>query len=159
MLEHAVLGAVLLIATPVAGYEALDKAGFHDFSSLVATSTTWVNEEGSTMTISVSATDEVTGQYVNHAQGTGCQNTPYLISGRVNGQFIAFAVAWSNGTQNCNSTTGWTGYARQNNDGTLQIVTDWNLSYQAGSGPAIDSGSDLFSYVAPSTGDDLPMKE
>ncbi|WP_040677876.1 avidin/streptavidin family protein [Nitratireductor pacificus] len=159
MLRHAVAASFLTLATSATAYETLDQTGFEDFSGLVATSTTWVNEHGSMMTITVSTTDQVSGHYVNHARDTGCQNTPYPLTGRVNGQFIAFSVAWRNGTQDCRSATGWTGYARRNDDGTIQIVTDWNLSYQGGSEPAIERGQDLFSYVPPSIGEAPPMKE
>ncbi|MCR4266301.1 avidin/streptavidin family protein [Nitratireductor sp. ZSWI3] len=153
-----VIGFALVLTVPASALEPFDPASFDGFSSLVATSTSWVNEYGSTMTISVSTTGEVSGHYVNHAQGTGCQNSPYPVSGRVNGNFIAFSVAWSNGSENCNSATGWSGYAGSTGDGSLEIVTQWNLSYEGGSGPAIESGSDVFTYMAPATGD-KPMKK
>lgn len=135
---------------PAAAFSPFDAADFTDFSSLTGTSSTWVNQSGSTMTITVSPSAEVTGQYINRAAGTGCQNSPYQISGRVNGNFISFSVAWNNGTANCNSVTGWSGYARSSAS-DLQIVTDWNLAYQGSSGPAIEAGSDTFTYQSQTT--------
>ncbi|WP_113442753.1 avidin/streptavidin family protein [Rhizobium cremeum] len=139
-------GVILSLSTAALAFSEFDATSFKDFSSLVSTSTTWQNQSGSTMTITVDSNDQVSGQYINRASGTGCQNSPYPISGRVNGNFIAFAVAWDNGTENCNSVTGWAGYA-QASGSTIEIVTQWNLAYQGGGGPAIEQGKDLFTYV------------
>lgn len=139
-------GVILSLSTAALAFSEFDATSFKDFSSLVSTSTTWQNQSGSTMTITVDSNDQVSGQYINRASGTGCQNSPYPISGRVDGNFIAFAVAWDNGTENCNSVTGWAGYA-QASGSTIEIVTQWNLAYQGGSGPAIEQGKDLFTYV------------
>ncbi len=139
-------GVILSLSTAALAFSEFDATSFKDFSSLVSTSTTWQNQSGSTMTITVDSNDQVSGQYINRASGTGCQNSPYPISGRVDGNFIAFAVAWDNGTENCNSVTGWAGYA-QASGSTIEIVTQWNLAYQGGGGPAIEQGNDLFTYV------------
>ncbi|MCJ7993567.1 hypothetical protein J5N58_02950 [Rhizobium cremeum] len=139
-------GVILSLSTAALAFSEFDATSFKDFSSLVSTSTTWQNQSGSTMTITVDSNDQVSGQYINRASGTGCQNSPYPISGRVDGNFIAFAVAWDNGTENCNSVTGWAGYA-QASGSTIEIVTQWNLAYQGGGGPAIEQGKDLFTYV------------
>ncbi|BBD41354.1 hypothetical protein Amn_pc00690 (plasmid) [Aminobacter sp. Y103A] len=137
---------------------AFEPASFEQFSSLVGASSAWTNDKGSTMVISLDSNGGVTGQYVNRAKGTGCQNSPYPIAGRVTGNFIAFSVGWNNGLENCHSATGWTGYAAKSSSGALQIVTEWNLAYQGGSGPAVTNGKDLFIYTEPKKGD-APIKD
>ncbi len=151
MFRYLGLAAIAVsLAGAAAAFSPVDPAAFKDFSSLVSTSSTWTNQSGSTMTISIDGNDNVTGQYINRAQGTGCQNSPYPIAGRVTGNFIAFSVAWTNGTQNCNSVTGWAGYA-QASGSTIAIVTQWNLAYQGSGAPAIEQGADTFTYTAPTT--------
>ncbi|MTI00050.1 hypothetical protein E1297_29025 [Roseibium sp. RKSG952] len=147
---------MLGLTLPASAFSPFEAESFQNFSSLVGTSSTWVNQSGSSMTISVSRTADVTGQYINRAAGTGCQNTPYQIAGRVDGDFIAFTVAWNNGTENCNSVTGWAGYA-QASSGNIEIVTNWNLAYQGPSGPAIQQGNDTFIYQPQKTGSLVPQ--
>ncbi|MDQ0423235.1 hypothetical protein J2045_004287 [Peteryoungia aggregata LMG 23059] len=136
----------LFFSTTVMAFTSFKAENFMDFSSLSGASTTWINELGSVMTIDVASDGSVSGTYVNNAQGTGCQGTPYVLNGRVTGNTIAFSVAWSNGTANCNSVTGWAGYAQVSTGNTLQIVTQWNLAYMASSGGQIQSGKDVFTY-------------
>ncbi|EJT01362.1 avidin/streptavidin family protein [Rhizobium sp. CCGE 510] len=139
----AVAALVFAVATSALAFDA---SNFKDFSSIAPASSSWQNQSGSTMIIQVDSFGNVSGQYVNRAQGTGCQNSPYPLTGRVNGTFIAFSVGWNNSTENCNSATGWTGYAQVNGNNT-EIVTSWNLAYEGGSGPAIEQGQDTFQYV------------
>lgn len=143
-MKHSLLALpiALLISSEALAFEASD---FVDLSSLTSTSSTWENQSGSTMTIVVDSTGNVSGQYINRTTGTGCQNSPYPISGRVTGDFIAFSVAWENSTENCNSATGWAGYAQATNS-TIEIITNWNLAYQSPSSPMIEQGSDTFTY-------------
>ena len=136
-------GLFLTSASVAIAFQA-DK--FVDFSSLSSMSSTWKNQSGSTMMISIDSFGNVTGQYINRAAGTGCKDSPYPIMGRVTGNFISFSVAWNNATQNCNSATGWAGYAQVNNT-NIEIITNWDLAYQSPSGPKIEQGSDTFSYV------------
>jgi hypothetical protein len=140
---NAVAALVFAVATSALAFDA---SNFKDFSSIASASSSWQNQSGSTMIIQVDSFGNVSGQYVNRAQGTGCQNSPYPLTGRVNGTFIAFSVGWNNSTENCNSATGWTGYAQVNGNNT-EIVTSWNLAYEGGSGPAIEQGQDTFQYV------------
>ncbi|MBP1852531.1 avidin/streptavidin family protein [Rhizobium halophytocola] len=139
------LGSWLLVTASALAFSDFEPGSFKGFDSLVSTATNWQNQSGSTMTITVDGAGNVTGQYINRAANTGCMNSPYQISGRVNGNFISFSVAWSNGAENCNSVTGWTGFAKMNSN-SLQIVTDWNLAYQSPSVPTIQKGSDTFTY-------------
>lgn len=135
-----VFGIVFALASAA---DAFQPENFKGFSSLA--SSTWKNQRGSTMTINVDSFGNVTGQYINEAPDTGCHGSPYPLVGRTTGNFIAFSVAWNNATENCNSTTGWAGYA-QANGGNIEIITNWNLAYQ-GTSPTIEQGSDTFTYV------------
>ncbi len=145
MLKFLVAAGFVLTATVHA--HALDPADFQGLESAVTTTSAWRNQSGSTMTIDIDTNGNVIGTYINRAAGTGCQNTPYVLNGRVNGSYIAFSVAWNNATANCNSATGWAGYA-QVSGSDIQIVTNWNLAYQSASGSSkIEQGSDTFTYV------------
>ncbi|MDK1378259.1 MULTISPECIES: avidin/streptavidin family protein [unclassified Sinorhizobium] len=68
------------------------------------------------------------------------------LTGRVNAKFIAFSVGWNNSMENCNSATGWTGYAQANGN-NIEIVTSWSLAYEGTAGPAIEQGKDTFQHV------------
>ena len=134
-----------ILATMVTAF-AFDPQNFSGSESLVSTTSTWVNQRGSKMTISVDADGNVTGSYVNNASGTLCQGTPYPLVGRVDDNNIGFVVAWNNATENCNSVTAWGGYA-QASATDIQIVTNWNIAYQNSSGSgSISQGSDTFTY-------------
>jgi hypothetical protein len=145
MIRIAALVAVLSCSVSAPSF-AFDASNFKDFSSVTSASSTWKNQSGSTMLIAIDTFGNVTGQYINRAQGTGCQNSPYPLVGRVTGDFIAVSVAWNNSTENCNSVTGWTGYA-QVSGSNVEIVTNWNLAYQSASGGKIEQGKDTFQYV------------
>nr|6HDV_A Chain A, Afifavidin [Afifella pfennigii]6HDV_B Chain B, Afifavidin [Afifella pfennigii]6HDV_C Chain C, Afifavidin [Afifella pfennigii]6HDV_D Chain D, Afifavidin [Afifella pfennigii] len=111
-----------------------------------AVSSSWVNQDGSTMTLVFGAGNSVSGFYVNNAPGFGCQGTPYPLVGLTWGNFIGFTVAWDNATANCNSVTSWTGFAEAAGS-DVTIVTDWNLAYQGSSSGEIQQGSDTFTLV------------
>lgn len=121
--------------------------------------TTWVNQSGSIMTISVNSKGAVSGQYINRAAGTKCQGTPYKISGWALNNFISFSVRWDNAHENCNSITGWTGYATADSSGKINIKTKWNLVYQSASGSQIQPGEDTFQSVSKAMNVALVEKE
>ncbi len=100
---------------------------------------TWVNQSGSTLTITgYGANNSFTGYYINRAAGFGCQNTQYPVSGWVNGFTIGWSVNWANSTQNCGSVTAWAGYY---SSASGQILTKWSLATSA---PDIIVGGDTF---------------
>jgi len=106
----------------------------------------WVNELGSELYIGAVAPNGLwKGVYINKASGTGCQNSPFSVSGYTNGTAIGFTVNWSNAALNCQSITSWTG----NYSGSTSIVTDWNLSVN--NSTTILKGSDTFTYQAMKT--------
>lgn len=122
--------------------ELAGMAALSDLQQHLAT-TGWVNQSGSVMNFSVSTDGQITGTYVNNAAGTGCQGTPYPLTGWVYGNNIAWSVAWTNATANCNSVTAWGGYY---DPGTNSLQTSWVLAYQGTSGGGIEQGTDVFTY-------------
>lgn len=104
----------------------------------------WQNQSGSTFSIDTydPSSGLFSGSYINRAQGTGCQNTPYGVTGYILGNIISWSVRWQNAYQNCSSATGWTGYYANG-----VITTNWNLAYQTSGGYAIAKGTDTFTRV------------
>ena len=149
MLMPIAIGAILTltVATP---------ATSKDLATILADGDTlsFTNELGSSMTLTFKpqqpsqGTFSLTGTFVNRAEGFQCKGTPYPVVGLMDAQSwtLSFSVAWSDSTQDCNSATGWTGVMKLvNHKPTLQIFTDWNLSYIGSSGkPEILKGKDVF---------------
>lgn len=130
-----------------------------DFKSVTAAATSWKNQSGSTMSLDFAVDPSnpnigiVTGSYINNAAGYACQGTPYPVTGRyyTNNLAISFNAVWSNAYANCQSVTGWTGYFAYTSSG-WQIVTNWNLAYETGSGQmTIASGADTFTMTGTTT--------
>ncbi|MEM8638721.1 MAG: avidin/streptavidin family protein [Cyanobacteria bacterium P01_G01_bin.54] len=128
------------------------------FEAQLANSTThWINQGGSKMTlvlancgVSQPIVCQASGTYVNNEPGYKCQGSPYPLTGvyYINTQTISWSVAWSNGHDDCQSVTGWTGYLGSNSSGQLQFLTDWNLAYAtSGGGRTIQQGKDTFTKV------------
>lgn len=149
---NKVLAIVLTIT--VAGFAQTAFADDHAMSpeiKLVAGASNWVNQSGSvaqfvfTPSPTQPQTYEVSGNYINNAQGTGCKGTPYPLSGAYysGNQIISFSVVWSNASANCQSATGWTGYFDFSGSQAV-LKTDWNLAFYSGSTPAIQQGQDDF---------------
>ncbi len=107
----------------------------------IQSSTAWTNQSGSTLYIeSVNPTGQITGHYINRAQGYGCQNTPYPATGWIYGTAITFTVKWENAVESCNSVTSWTGFYYQG-----AITTLWQLVINGStSKDQIIQGEDIF---------------
>lgn len=105
--------------------------------------TGWVNQSGSVMNYTYSASGQITGTYINNAKGTGCQGTPFPLTGWINGNTIAWSVIWKNSTVNCNSVTAWGGYYSPT---SKEIKTNWVLAVQSGSDETVQLGKDVFAY-------------
>ncbi len=118
-----------------------------DESGLLSVASTWQNQAGSAMTISIGPNGWVSGRYVNAETDFGCVGGPgFPLMGWYLEGTISFTVIWKNISQSCHSMTGWTGYLTTN--GTdLQFKTQWNLAEPTGDGFQILSGSDVFTYV------------
>lgn len=101
----------------------------------------WTNQSGSTLYIdSVSSNGQISGHYINRAQGYGCQNTSYPVTGWVYGTAITFTVTWENPVESCNSITAWTGFYSQG-----AITTLWQLVVNGSTSTSqIIQGQDVF---------------
>ena len=103
----------------------------------------WTNQSGSTLYIdSVGNDGQITGHYINRAQGYGCQNIAYPVTGWVYGTAITFTTNWKSTTESCNSITAWTGFLYQG-----QIQTLWQLVVNGSSNTnQIAQGADTFTW-------------
>lgn len=101
----------------------------------------WVNQSGSVLLISMPAGGMFTGTYINNAAGTGCLGGSFPLTGRTTGSHMAWSVAWTNATANCNSVTAWAGNF---NSSTGVLTTKWSLAYTSQGGGIIETGSDVF---------------
>jgi Avidin family len=114
---------------------------------LTGTSVQYVNELGSTMTISFNADGTVTGTYTSLVSGgSGTVSGP--LSGWYQGYVLAWSVQWPS---NPPSITSWVGAFVQNASGSYNLDTMWLLvSQSANPGnasefwSAVNTGSDLF---------------
>ena len=108
----------------VAATALLVAATFAAFAQSLPVPSYWLNQRGSEMKLySIDAQGNFIGVYINHAQGFGCQGTPFPLSGRATGANVTFKVVWQNAWQNCHSTTIWGGLV----NGRL-LPTEWVLA-------------------------------
>jgi len=116
----------------------------------------WTNQSGSTLYIdSVGSNGQLTGTYINRAQGYGCQNIAYPVIGWVYGTAITFTTIWQSTTESCNSITAWTGFLYQG-----QIQTLWQLVINGSSSTQqIIQGADTFSWQASKTRKSLKLEK
>ena len=150
----SLLFLILALATPPLALADSQTSGMTE--KLAATATDWKNQSGSIASLSfVPSTSQpgvyiVSGNYVNNAAGFNCQGTPYPLSGAyyAANQTISFAVAWSNGSDDCASVTGWTGYLDLSKT-PWEMVTFWNLAYLSAGGSQILQGKDNFTMIVP----------
>jgi hypothetical protein len=107
----------------------------------------WTNQSGSTLYIEeISPNGQFSGQYINRAQGTGCRNLPYPMTGALYGNAVTFTVKWQGAQQSCNSITSWTGFISGSEIvGELKISTQWQLVVNGSTNVnQIITGSDTF---------------
>lgn len=128
-----VLAFLLSLANAASAHEAKKQA--------IQALSAWTNQSGSTFYIdSVAPSGQLTGHYINRAQGYGCQNTAYPATGWIYGTAITFTVDWINATEACNSITSWTGFYYNG-----QITTLWQLVVNGSTSTSqIIQGSDVF---------------
>jgi hypothetical protein len=121
--------AIALLLRPIAGWA-------QSFSP----NSTWTNQAGARLTIeSVAADGSFAGSFVNRGGDSACRNTPYHVSGWIDGQKIAFSVRWTNTTANCQAITTWSGFL-----GLKGLQTQWVVVYIKRGNPTISSGKDVF---------------
>ncbi|MBS0241081.1 MAG: hypothetical protein JSS20_02810 [Proteobacteria bacterium] len=84
----------------------------------------WVNDRGSELAITyVEANGSFRGEYLNKAPGFGCRNSPFDVSGRIDGDHVRFVVLWKNASESCNSMTAWAGKLEG-----AKLATEWELA-------------------------------
>lgn len=108
--------------------------------SAVDFSGTWVNELGSTMTLSQSG-DKLTGKYTSKVSATD-STTSGPLQGYVDGDLISFVVHWSD----FQAITTWVGQLNPK-AATPQIDTLWQMTKQVANGEewqSINAGADYF---------------
>jgi hypothetical protein len=116
----------------------------------------WTNQSGSTLYIdSIGSNGLLKGTYINRAQGYGCQNVAYPVTGWVYGTAITFTTLWQSAVESCNSITAWTGFLYQG-----QIHTLWQLVINGSSSTKqIMQGADIFSFQASQTRKSLKLEK
>jgi hypothetical protein len=135
---------------------ATSPSTYADTIEKVTANSAWTNQSGSTLYIdSIGSNGQLTGTYINRAQGYGCQNISYPVTGWVYGTAITFTTIWQSTTQSCNSITAWTGFYYQGN-----IQTLWQLVINGSSARSqIVQGSDTFSPQRSETLKSLKLEE
>ena len=120
---------------------ALSITGYADEPDSLKALSAWTNQSGSTLYIeSISNDGQIVGSYINRAQGYGCQNIEYPVTGWVYGTAITFTVDWKSAIESCNSITSWTGFLYQG-----KIQTLWQLVVNGSSSTSqIINGPDTF---------------
>jgi hypothetical protein len=110
------------------------------FAQSFQANSTWTNQIGSTLTIeSLAPNGSFAGAYVNQAGDLACRNSPYRVSGWIDGQKIAFSVRWVNATANCQAITSWSGFL-----GPKGLLMQWVIVHLKKGEPALTSGKDVF---------------
>ncbi len=92
----------------------------------------WQNQRTSTLQIFTAG--NISGVFINQAQGFQCQGIPYPVTGTSTASGVVFTVNFVQ----CNSQTTWRGTVRGN-----QMSTTWLLTYPGGK----MRGKDVFTRV------------
>jgi hypothetical protein len=91
----------------------------------IQSQTSWTNQRGSTLYVTHvnPRTGQITGSFINRANGFHCENKPYPMTGWFSGNAVTFSVNWeSKHAPNCKSTTAWTGFVSGD-----KMPTRWQL--------------------------------
>ena len=113
-------------------------------STAIPALSAWTNQSGSTLHIhNIANNGQLTGTYINRAQGYDCHNISYPVTGWVYGSAITFTTIWR-GTTSCNSITAWSGLNYQG-----VISTLWQLTINGSTSTSqIIQGNDKFKQSA-----------
>jgi len=135
MKSKRIIAVVVTVLFSISAYADSNKS-----TSLQALSA-WTNQSGSTLYIdTIGSNGLLTGTYINRAQGYGCKNISYPVTGWVYGTAITFNTIWQSTTESCNSITAWTGFYYQG-----AISTLWQLTINGSTSTSeILKGSDTF---------------
>jgi hypothetical protein len=126
----------------VAFFVAICCAAIPAVAQSLAPGTTWVNDHGSTLTITgVGPDGRLTGTYSNSQQDYPCRNIAFPLTGWIDGRFIAYSMRAKTATVDCGTITSWTGIL---DDGKL--YAEWSLASidPRTKKPMLDRGRDVY---------------
>jgi hypothetical protein len=89
----------------------------------------WVNQNGSVLEIEVVEGGRILGVFESK-KGRAARGKTYPMTGIVNGELVAFAVSFDDGTTNLASITSFSGRLARDADGTERLHTLWVLARQ-----------------------------
>ena len=90
---------------------------------------TWMNQNGSTVTLHVAADGAVTGLF-RSGKGRVAADQHYAVTGRCNGDLLAFQVDWQDEDANLHAITSFTGRGVVDENGDETLHTMWVLARQ-----------------------------
>ena len=90
---------------------------------------TWMNQNGSSVTLHVAADGAVTGHF-RSGKGRVAADQHYALTGRCNGDLLAFQVDWQDEDANLHAITSFTGRGVVDESGRETLHTVWVLARQ-----------------------------
>lgn len=90
---------------------------------------TWVNQNGSTVTFEADATGRVRGEFWSR-KGRAASDRGYPVSGKLNGELLAFQVDWRDADTNLHAVCSFTCRLAVDENGRDMIHAMWVLARQ-----------------------------
>ena len=90
---------------------------------------TWVNQNGSTVTFEADASGRVRGEFRSR-KGRAASDTGYPVSGKLNGELLAFQVDWRDADTNLHAVASFACRVAVDDDGHDTIHAMWVLARQ-----------------------------
>ena len=90
---------------------------------------TWVNQNGSTVTFEADARGDVKGQFRSR-KGRAASGSSYPVSGRRNGELLAFQVDWRDADVNLHAVASFACRLSVDTNGSDTIHAMWVLARQ-----------------------------
>ncbi len=90
---------------------------------------TWINQNGSTVELSVDASGCLSGWYCSR-KGRSASGKRYPLHGQVNDEVLVFYVDWQDADDNLGSVTSFSGRVGRDQEGFEVIHTVWVLVRQ-----------------------------
>ena len=90
---------------------------------------TWVNQNGSTVTFETDASGRVRGEFRSR-KGRAASDRGYPVSGKLNGELLAFAVDWRDADTNLHAVASFACRLAVDGNGHDKIHAMWVLARQ-----------------------------
>ena len=90
---------------------------------------TWINQNGSTVTFEAAAGGHVTGEFRSR-KGRAASDRGYPLSGKRNGELLAFQVDWRDANANLHAVASFTCRLAVDDNGRDTIHAMWVLARQ-----------------------------